>query len=294
MSISKQTNQSYEVILVDDGSTDDSSEICDKWVDTNDKFHIIHQSNAGLAAARNSGLDAAVGNYIVFVDSDDWVSKQLCQTLAEIFQETHADAAYYNYTEESVSASRDNIHIPPIQDKKIDSSKALNLFFQGKIQSHSWQLCCPRTLYQSVRFPVGRLLEDYATTYRLLAEARYIYFTSSYLYHYRLRDGSIMRNKNTYLSEQLIDSQRINLREIRDFASFNGPAAVKAFYPVYVDNLLWLYGRAPTDNISSDLFKEITAVLSQAKHYRFDAKLKLKVALFKLRMLRWIYQRIQS
>ena len=102
-SIIGQTYHILEIILIDDGSPDRCGEICDEYAAKDPRIHVIHQQNAGLSAARNAGLDIASGDYIMFVDSDDWVEKNTCETVLMIAQQQQADIVCYGYNEVSSS-----------------------------------------------------------------------------------------------------------------------------------------------------------------------------------------------
>ena len=90
-SVSAQTYTDWECILIDDGSTDNSGDICDRWCVKDPRFRVIHQANAGVSAARNKGIDLAQGDYITFIDSDDWVDDDYLDLLHASLHTSHAD-----------------------------------------------------------------------------------------------------------------------------------------------------------------------------------------------------------
>ena len=96
-SIVGQTYTNLEIILIDDGSTDNSSQICDAWAERDSRIRVIHQKNSGVAAVRNKGLQAATGEYIGFVDSDDWITDTMYQDMMDGILLTNADAAFTGF-----------------------------------------------------------------------------------------------------------------------------------------------------------------------------------------------------
>lgn len=96
-SLLHQTHADIQVILVDDGSTDGSADLCDAWADKDARVMVIHRANSGVSAARNAGLDAADGDWLEFVDADDWLEEETVEELLELVHDRHAQMAIFNY-----------------------------------------------------------------------------------------------------------------------------------------------------------------------------------------------------
>lgn len=214
-SIVSQTFGEFELILVDDGSTDGSSAQCDAWGREDSRITVIHQPNAGLSAARNAGLARACGRYVLFVDSDDWiVETTLARCLGEM-RRANADVVYFRFDrrdDDGEPVTVDRRPRPYPTGEMMDSRAALAMLFAGRVGEYAWQFLACRVLYEQdprIRFPTGRLMEDAATTYRVLARAERISFVDEVVYHYRFRAGSILRE----WTPQLIRDKQLNCFE---------------------------------------------------------------------------------
>lgn len=193
-------NQSYtciEVILVDDGSTDGSGERCDYWSSVDSRIRVIHKKNGGLSSARNTGLQLSSGKYIYFIDSDDWIHSSLVSTCVERLMEDNTDIVFFKYRYASLDGSsteisRDSPHFP--NEVVMSCGQALSALWNENIPNYSWSFLADRHVYNHVLFPEGKLMEDLATTYRLIVNADSVSFVSCELYFYRIRPGSILDN----------------------------------------------------------------------------------------------------
>lgn len=194
-------NQSYrklEIIVVDDGSTDESGKICDHYGRIDDRIKVIHQKNGGLSAARNAGIDAASGDYIVFIDSDDYVNPKHIEYLYTLISKLNSDMSVCQlyYVDENGNV------IPHVND--CNDNKTVNGNFdcmKEYLSGNAIGTVACRKLYRKdlfddgIRFPVGRYNEDVWTTYKLIAKCNSIAIGSKELYAYRQRQGSIMNSK---------------------------------------------------------------------------------------------------
>lgn len=194
-SISNQTYENLELIVVDDGSTDDSPRICDEWAGKDKRFNIIHQKNAGQSAARNKGIDVAKGDYLAFVDSDDYVSEDYMLKLYETLQQNDADISVCAYYEHKDGQTR---VLGPVDNYSMDRNMALEKLVENKeFQSFFWTCLFKKELFNDVRLPVGRNYEDLAVIYKLFYNAQKVCSTNEPLYHYQKRVGSMSYNDAT-------------------------------------------------------------------------------------------------
>lgn len=189
--ILSQTYSNLEIILVDDGSTDGSSDVCDTYAASDSRIKVIHKENGGLSSARNAALDIATGDYIGFVDSDDYIHVQMFEKLIDASKKSDCEISICaHYTEKG-----DTLYIDePVFDNEIiytpnDAQKTL--IEDINIRSYAWDKLYKANLFEGVRYPVGRNYEDIATTHILFSKAKKICHIPQYLYYYQIREGSI-------------------------------------------------------------------------------------------------------
>lgn len=192
-SILAQTYPTLEVILVDDGSTDRSGAICDRYASSNPQIKVIHQSNGGLSSARNTGIRHSHGSLLTFVDSDDWLAPEMIETLYHNMMTFDADISscseFWLHEEDSAPSSRDNT---PTAMPPVDAIR--DMLYQHRLNHSTWGKLYRKELFDSVNFPYGKVYEDLATFYLLYLQAKKVAHTPSQLYYYRLREDSITGN----------------------------------------------------------------------------------------------------
>ena len=220
-------NQSYhnlEIVLVDDGSTDKGGEICDRYSVQNANVKVIHQKNQGLSAARNTGIEASTGEWICFVDSDDYIEENMLEILQRTSVEDLSDMVICGFVrcddEDHV------IKVKSFERQCIDSYEALKRGMAESLFSAAWNKLIRRECLGAIRFPKGKIYEDEFTTYRIVDRCEKISLIDREFYHYTLRIGSITQNSYTvknldameafylkylYFKEKGADYQRLKL-----------------------------------------------------------------------------------
>ncbi len=194
-SIIKQTYKTLEIILVNDGSTDNSGKICESYKSSDSRVHVIHKENGGLADARNQGMDIARGDYILFVDSDDWIKKDCIQVLVFYAIRKNADVVISKYKNVS---SKDVV----AQDKKHRTSvlalsqiTALScLLYQKKFTTSACGKLYKASVMKKERFPIGKLFEDVVTIFNVIESSERIILIDDVLYYYFERNDSITKS----------------------------------------------------------------------------------------------------
>lgn len=159
-SVLNQTERNFELILVDDGSTDGSSIICDKYASTDNRVQIIHQTNKGRCIARNNGLNIAKGEWIFFLDSDDWIEKDFIHTMINVYKQTGSMIITCKsqtwYEEKKALSSNDTNNITTLNIDGIVKS----LITQDVVRFELWDKLIKRELLNDVRFIKGQLSEE--------------------------------------------------------------------------------------------------------------------------------------
>lgn len=218
-SVLNQTFQNYELILVDDGSTDNSSKICDEYANKYDYITVIHQNNAGVSAARNTGLDSSKGEYIFFLDSDDWIERNALEKLISLIKKNNLDLAIIEIKE------TDNENIVFEKSDEIifySGDEILKFFFnEERLSIVVWNKLYKKELFNKLRFPVGLRHEDEWVSSDIFCKAQKIAFTKQACVFYRQHIGSYMHSpfsleRLDYLSALehrchiLLDSRKYN------------------------------------------------------------------------------------
>lgn len=190
-SVCSQSYDNLEIILVDDGSSDRSPELCDEWAEKDSRIHVIHKQNGGLSDARNTGISCAKGEYIAFVDSDDWIEKDMYQKLWSELQQNNAQIAACKIVKVFEATSEEQKIYS--KQKVFTSKEALQTLLKGQdFCAVAWNKLYRRDVIGDIRFPVGRLHEDEFFTYRVIANASRLVLVPEAKYYYRQRAGSIM------------------------------------------------------------------------------------------------------
>lgn len=191
-SIVNQTYTNLEIILVDDGSPDGSPQICDEYAAKDNRILVIHKENGGLSDARNAGLDICKGEYISFVDSDDWVDKKYIETLYNTIIETGADISIINHCQ--FSSDETFLPLEKFHTGIFAGYNCLKQLIINNTIQHTlvWGKLYKKTLFNNIRFPVGKKFEDNYVSYQLYFFSKKIACKDIVLYHYLKRSDSIM------------------------------------------------------------------------------------------------------
>lgn len=190
-----QSYGDFELIIVDDGSTDGSGNLCDEYAQKDKRIRVLHQNNQGLSAARNNAINVAKGEYIVFVDGDDFISSNLLQISLNALKSSNSDIIFFSYrlwNESKVSSNSSSV--VGNKNEVISNEKCLELLLQHKLGEMVWHGFYRRSTIGDIKFPVGKINEDVHWKYKIIQNAKRIMIISDCLYYYRVRSGSIMQS----------------------------------------------------------------------------------------------------
>lgn len=195
-SILNQDYKDIELILVDDGSKDSSPLMCDEFADHDDRIKVIHKENGGQGSARNMGLDIAKGEYISFIDSDDWVEPDMYTNLITIAQENDADLAICEVAlchEDGTVLKKKRVNGTLIMTK----DEAFSHRFDGSeiVTDSPCNKLYKKELFKNLRYPENRLLEDSALMYLILDRVQKVVSSEKIGYNIRCDMGSVSRRK---------------------------------------------------------------------------------------------------
>lgn len=195
-SVLGQTYGNFELILVDDGSTDSSGNICDCFSEQDKRIIVIHKKNGGLSSARNAGLDIAKGEYVIFVDGDDYVDSKMIETLLKASMDYDVNLVMCNYVH--VDEKGNQVGISELRIEKpelLSSDEMLDRVSKGwTFGVIAWNKIYRRELFNSIRYPVGKISEDEFISHRIMATTKKAVIIPTVLYYYTLREGSITKS----------------------------------------------------------------------------------------------------
>ena len=191
-SILAQTFDKFELILVDDGSTDSSGIICDEYAKRDFRVRVIHQPNQGVSAARNAALDIIRGTYIAFIDSDDYVSEDYLLTLFTAISDTSADLSFCGFFwQREDEPDNKQMYICTDSYRVLSGFELSCLRYRNRLDVAPWGKLYRKELFLSERFPVGRVYEDQAVIPRVFYRAKKAVLIHTCHYYYRVRKNSI-------------------------------------------------------------------------------------------------------
>lgn len=274
-SILNQTYKNLEIILVDDESPDACGSICDDYASKDERIKVIHQKNRGLSGARNAGIDIAQGEYIAFVDSDDYIEPTMYETLYHDIKKHNAGISicnrYYEF-EDGRRVERYKLD----NEVKVYSGKdaivEMNNF--SSFDMSAWDKLYKRALFEEIRFPEGKLSEDFFIMYKLLDNAKVVTFNPQKLYIYVQRTNSISRNKKINwdfieASKEQMDYVCSKYPDLEDVAKTAYASANMTVYNFHLKSKV----KCPCEK-QQQLRKEVKENLSYVIHNERLAKIK--------------------
>ena len=241
-SVAAQTYDNFETILVDDGSPDHCGKMCDEYAATHENVIVIHQENGGLSAARNSGVRAATGEYITFVDSDDYISNDYIKYLMELIQTFGADVSASGlcafYGERYNGGVGDYSH-----DGCLTKIQALQaICYASPFGVSACAKMYPRNLIENNPYPEGKIHEDLATTYEILSNCQRVAYGTKKIYFYFQRLDSLMHEKlelshlyGLEAAKQQLSFMQENYPEVVPAARFRCAFKILEYIPRIID-----------------------------------------------------------
>lgn len=293
-SIVKQTYTNLEIILVNDGSQDNSLNICEKWKKQDARIKIVDKKNGGLSSARNAGIEIAKGEYLFFVDSDDWLDIHIIQKLYQAMKEYNCEISCCG-----IEMTYDQIekNYPRCENKNILLEKYAALeeyMFGTTVSTVAWNKLYKRALFDDIRYPVGKWHEDEFTTYKLLYKADKVYYLGDSMYFYYQREGSIMSHA---LSLKNLDKVDALFERYMFFQEKGEERLCELTASQIIDNIVYYYclndKQCPEyEKISEALkigFRKIEPKLKKSKYISKNKK--IKAVMFKI--CPWLLKKIK-
>lgn len=238
-SLLAQTHSNLEIILIDDGSTDSSGEMCDRFAEQDARVRVIHRSNGGLSAARNTGIDAASSPFLLCVDGDDVVSHDHVSRLVAAFDDPGVDVAVADFiaVDPALDYPRDGKASSAATELLERETALTRLFHQRGVTNSAWAKLYRAELFDGIRYPEGALYEDLPVTYRLFARARLVALTHAATYFYIQRPTSITAQKQIH---RRMDAIRFASEAIKTVAPFGAHVVKAARARAFMESVFYL------------------------------------------------------
>ncbi len=233
-SLLAQTYKNLEIILVDDGSPDRCGEICDAYAAQDPRVKVVHKPNGGLSDARNAGLAVSSGEYVLFIDSDDYVDSAMVARLYDACQENAADIAVCYFDKVTDAQEAADGAAGSDRPELLSGKEVISRIYRGEgsqIAFVAWNKLYRKKLFteNKISYPVGKYYEDEYVTHKLLYFSRKVALVKDALYHYRIRANSIMTT--TLDQKRCINNLDAKLEAVRFFhEKQDAPLFQMAFY----------------------------------------------------------------
>lgn len=236
-SVINQTYSNIEIIIVNDGSTDKSEIICKKYGDLDKRIKYYFKENGGLSSARNYGLEKSQGEYIMFLDSDDFLCLNAVEVLMNYSKKTNSDVSIGKIvlTNEQEEIEPKILDYSNIEYFIYDNISAIeNMLYEKQFSSSANRILYKAKLFDGVRFPVGKTYEDMYTVYKLFYKCNIVTYVDFPVYYYLIRYGSIVSNLNPLRNIDFLNASI----EIHDFIKEKCPNKVGAAdYKMFVSSI---------------------------------------------------------
>lgn len=246
-SIVEQTYKNLEIILVDDGSPDNCPAMCDAWTAKDSRIKVVHKENGGLSDARNAGLAVATGEYISFIDSDDYIAPEFVAELYEAMAQTEADIAECAtaYVDETGKVLRQRDTAPVTQMDKLEALRRLVL--EDGIYQTVWNKLYRRTVIEGILFEKGKHHEDDFWTYQIFDRIEKLAVVDRPMYYYLQRSGSIIGAGYTI---KRLDGLEARIRRMEYLQKYPELAALTR--QMLVMDCMWHYQSVKTNLVGQE------------------------------------------
>ena len=232
-SIIEQSYKNLDIILVDDGSTDSCSSICDEYLSIDSRISVIHKKNGGLSDARNHGMPSARGEFITFIDSDDWVVSDFIEHLYSLILEYKADISICSFQKTFEYPAKPIIESKEIVKRytNIEALSELN-GKHGTLLVSAWSKLYKRSLFEGISYPLGKIHEDDFTTYKLLYKANNIVLSPKVGLFYWQRSDSITSTPSLKAQADKLEAsiERFHFFNTLKFSKLNSIGARSMFH----------------------------------------------------------------
>ena len=196
---------------MDDGSPDNCPALCDAWAERDSRIRVVHQQNRGLGAARNAGLDIATGDYVTFIDSDDYLAADTFQHLMQRLEE-QPDVDILEYELKQTKEGENDL---TLTDKVYPDARLYWLQTQAWWHSYACNKIYRKELFEGIRYPKGRFYEDVAVTHKLVLKATKIWYSHKRMYYYRYREGSIVTTRSQKRKDDAFEMTMEQIKTLR-------------------------------------------------------------------------------
>ncbi len=254
-SIINQTYKNLEILVIDDGSKDSSGDIADKYAAVDSRIKVIHKKNQGLPQARKTGVENATGDYIGFVDADDWIEPDMYQCLMDNILKNNSDIASIGFFMDYGNHS-DNIDFPLKSGDVLTPEQAISFIHKrSEVMTYAWNKLYKKEVFYKVNFPKGNIIgEDYSIVLQAVLHSKKISVCSGCKYHY-IQAATTM-SKGGFNEERIV--------------SYN-------MYMSYRKKLVAQFPALKKEIINYGMIEEMAIIVSMGKNQKYDQKLIRKI-----------------
>lgn len=280
--ISQNTNITYEIICVNDGSTDNSLEILKKYSKIDKRIKIISQKNQGLSAARNTGINESQGKYLMFVDSDDYISKTCVEKLMREAHSSNYTLVKAGYIEINADTETEIRRIK-FKEQIIDKANKINL---EKVEGHAWGCVVKSEVFDNIRFPVGYWYEDMIMKMLVFPKCKKIKILNEPLYFYRINYNGLSRKSQKVNSYKCLEQYYLLEKCIEKLKNLSINIDNYLYNNILneLSTVLWLRTRRLDSQTKKDIF---VMACNKIQQLNFKGQSEIKKIMLKKDYLKW-------
>lgn len=261
-SLINQTYKNLEIILVDDGSPDNCPKICDEYAKQDSRIKVIHKENGGLSDARNAGMNIATGEYISFIDSDDWIKSEMIEDMYNRMIEDNSDLVSSGvlWVDENGAEIR---NATVSENCVLNTEQAMaELINDGKLKQHVWNKLYKADLIKNIPFDKGKYHEDVFWSYKVIGEAERISIEKNSYYFYVQRSESIMGEKYSAKRLDALDAMELRCEYIKE----KFPNLYNNALTIYIGSCMYHLQLALSVGTDKDVIRNIKSRISYRKN----------------------------